>query len=183
MLLRLIPLILPLLAVPAGAQQPTPTPTRSPRNLSETAARITLDRSLVESTGSRVVVTNENLDRLAAHGGLTTSSVPTKQHEGPGGPPTGSTEDTSVRRSWRARYGRQARMIRGLEAKAAELRAEIARLDLNDNNGRRQHRLERARQKLAINEAQLRIEERRLHRIVQNARQEGAQPGWFRDLR
>jgi hypothetical protein len=170
------------LAVSAQAAEPTPTPTRPPRTLSEAAARVTLDRSLLEDPGATIVVSDANLEKLAARGGLTTCTPFTSsRHEGTGKSP--GSGDEAVRSRWRARYRSQARAIAVLENTASALRSEVQRLDLNDNDARRLARLESALEKLRTVESRLALEERRLHRIVQHARQEGAQPGWFRDLR
>ena len=175
--------ILTVLAVFAEAQPPAPTPPRTPRSLSDAAARITLDRSLVGGSDATVLVSNENLGHLAAHGRLTTwTSGSNQNRREPESSPVTSPR-ASTRSQWRKRYGRQARLIQKIEDEVAALVIQVDRLDLNDNDGRRQARLERAREQLAATRRRLTVEERRLHRIVQDARKDGAQPGWFRDLR
>jgi hypothetical protein len=174
-----------------SAGEPAPTPTPSPRSLSALADQITLDRSAAgtSQTDGSIVISNDNLSELASHGVLTTCVGASRARRG-GSKTTATREATagrsggeSQRQRWRQRYRKQAETIAELKDKRELLEAQIEHLQSHDRKRRSSSRLAQLRAKLELLEEQIEREEMRLHGIVREARQHGAQPGWFRDLR
>jgi hypothetical protein len=98
----------------------------------------------------------------------------------PGHPDPDSTVDPKVRQRWRSRVLTQSARIATLEARRADVEAEIDRLERGSLDARTLDRIEKAEAKLARVDADIRREKAELSRMVREARKQGAQPGWFR---
>ena len=166
----------------------TPTPGPSP---TPSLAQVARDRELDSSEADRddaghVVITDDNLDRLAARGGLTettrTPAAPTGMHV--------EDQPDRSRAAWREVYRRQRELVRDLETAIDELDQRIptlwTRFYAADNPDDRDRvikvELDRALVTRAELERSLQEERPKLMEILEAARRAGAPPGWLRDL-
>lgn len=173
--------------------RPNPNPTPAPealrgKSLADVAAQIRLKRVSAQP-GRSLVITNENLTALAAGAELTeVTSEPIIGAVLSGG--TSSAEGDSSREYWRGLYLDQVATIEALEARRESLESQIPALwnqfyawdDPHYRDGVIKPQLDAAMQELDGIKAQLPAERERLPLIIQQARREGAEPGWFRDL-
>ena len=157
-----------------AAEQPTPTSTPRPDSLAAYARRITLDRSRAGDGADRLLITNENLEVLAAGGAVTLGSVPTHS-SAPAEQP-----DAAERARWRKAYRGQHQVIAGLERRRALLEVEIDHIEDGQLTAKNLARLDRAEAKARILDGEIRRERGELSKIVREARRHGAEPGWFR---
>ena len=155
---------------------PTAPPTPRPRSLSDYARGVRLDEE-ARSTGP-TVISNHTVRQLADRGMLT---VPGST--GASAPlPTPSPVDEAVRRRWQKAYAARHAVVVRLQARKSELeveREELARAPLTARILAREEALRDERERL---DAQLAAARDALARVVHRARQDGAQPGWFRGL-
>ncbi len=182
-----------------AAEEPTPTPSPA---VTATAQR----PATPVPTRKPIVITDENLQEFAEQGRLTTaepgSSSATRGRPVRGG---GSGADLSglpivevpaddseaeKRRYWRDTYQRQLRLVEQLGRQIEELDASIPGLwnkfyawdDPAYRDGVIKPELDQAIARREHFEKQLELERERLPEIMDQARRDGAQPGWFRDL-
>ena len=182
---------------------PTPTPTPQPRTVAE-AARQARAGAAEGATPTRtpIVISNENLAELAAKGTLTevtrisddSSRRPVSGTETTGAEAEtgrGTTEEDTKKAYWRGRYAGQKEMIEAIKREIEALDSEIPGLwnqfyawdDPAYRDGVIKVQLD---QKLARREElakQLPEEEAKLPEILNDARRDGALPGWFRDIK
>ncbi len=191
--------------VALGAQPsptPTPTPTPTPRTssdttLSDVAGDIELTKGAAADDGG-IVISNENLATYAEHGRLTEVTKPAQNRRGLADVTgdgaqiegeMGNFAATSEKKQyWQAKYEGQLDLIRQIREQIDALDLEIPGLwrdfyawdDPMYRDGVIKPKLDQAlaqRQKL---EGDLQKAEAGLATIKQQARRDGAQPGWFR---
>jgi len=172
-----------------GDEPPSTTDVHAGR-LAHVAANIELDRSAAGVEGGQIVITDHNLEAVAARGRLT--AAPTAAWCSSTGT-TKQTRDSSTkladrRRMWRGRYRRQQVKVKAVEARLAALDRRLEALEdaaMSIGGSLRQWATARARLESARHERvelaeRLGGERTELERIIREARREGAQPGWFR---
>jgi hypothetical protein len=183
---------------PADQTRATPAPTRTPRprvrSLADLARRIHLrwPPGAAARGGGKVEITDENLPALARRGRLTTSSPGKMTAPSSTAPAAGVGEGTTHRgrEYWRTRYAAELKKIHGLEREIGRLEAEIPGLwrtfyawdDPAYRDGVIKPKLDRDLAEVTRLKAQLEAKKAELPRILEAARRDGAQPGWFRDL-
>ncbi len=179
------------LAGPVSGAEPTPTPEPG-------AAR---DGSLTDAAGGRelrgaaatrdetgtIVITDDTLATLAARGGVTeatgTPAADLLAGEGEGGP-------VSRREAWRRAYAEQKELIAALAREIARLDQRIPELwnefyaadDPSYRDGVIKPELDESLMRRDELERSLAAERPKLEDILEAARRDGAEPGWFRDL-
>ncbi len=186
-------------ALPLGAggtrPTPTPTPTRSPSSLSDLASTLRLNRS--QSGKGSVTITNENLSTYAQKGGITTA----KGAQGTGAAPRGDVPgarpgarremgEEQKKQYWRSQYQRQKQLVEDLKRRIRELNEEIPALwsqfyawdDPAYRDGVIKPKIDKKLQEIEELKKRLPEEEKKLPKILEKARKDGALPGWFRDL-
>lgn len=202
----LIPVLLATLPGFAG-EQPTPTapavratprPTPGPRSLADAARQIRLQSPARDAEG-RIVISDTNLPELADRGSVTAISGDRSadrryvevEGQGEGGGSASSGMDPEEKRElWRRKFQAQAKAVAVIEARISELDREIPGLwnqfyawdDPAYRDGVIKVRLDRALAEWEELTAKLPGEREKLEQIREEARQDGAQPGWFRDL-
>ena len=203
-------LVLLLVAGVTTASEPTPTPTPTPTPRGEVATDTgergePAERTDTAPTPTRtpLVISNENLAELAAGGSLT--EVTTGRGQGGARPAVsaeaaaaaersgsaGAGEDDSKRSYWRGRYQDQKRVVEAIRGELARIDQEIPGLwsqyyawdDPAYRDGVIKVRLDEALAKREDLARRLPEEEARLPEILNQARRDGALPGWFRDLK
>ncbi len=174
---------------------PTPTPTRSPSSLSDLASTLRLNRS--QSGKGSVTITNENLSTYARRGGITTA----KGAQGTGAAPLGDVpgarpgarremSEEQKKQYWRSQYQRQKQLVEDLKRRIRELNEEIPALwnqfyawdDPAYRDGVIKPKIDKKLQEIEELKKRLPEEEKKLPKILEKARKDGALPGWFRDL-
>lgn len=197
---------------PAASADPTPTPTPTatptptvpPQTVAEAARQARAGAGQgATPTRTPIVISNENLAELAAKGTLTevtgTSSDASARRPvsapgadaGPDADGAAVTEEETKRAYWRSRYKGQKDLIESIKGEIEALDTEIPGLwnqfyawdDPAYRDGVIKVRLDEAlarREELA---RQLPEEEAKLPDILNEARRDGALPGWFRDLK
>ena len=186
----------------AAGEEPTPTPTPTPgtasdASLSDVAGGIELNKDAAGADGG-IVISNENLATYAEHGRLTEVTRPAESRRGladvsgDGAQIEGEIGDfaatTEKKNYWQSRYERQLERIRQIREQIDVLDLQIPGLwrdfyawdDPAYRDGVIKPKLDQAvaqRQKL---ESDLQTAETGLATIKQQARRDGAQPGWFR---
>jgi len=188
----------------AAGEEPTPTPTPTPTpgtasdaSLSDVAGGIELNKDAAGADGG-IVISNENLATYAEHGRLTEVTRPAESRRGladvsgDGAQIEGEIGDfaatTEKKNYWQSRYERQLERIRQIREQIDVLDLQIPGLwrdfyawdDPAYRDGVIKPKLDQAvaqRQKL---ESDLQTAETGLATIKQQARRDGAQPGWFR---
>jgi hypothetical protein len=191
-------------SLPAAAADPTPTPSPTPAakgdtTLSDVAGGIKLEPGAASSDGG-IVISNENLPELAGKGHVTEVTRQGPQQgrreladvQGSGaavqGRAEGYAENMEQKQYWQAIYGQQLDLIRDLNEQIEILDYEIPGLwrdfyawdDPAYRDGVIKPKLDEAlarRQKLEVDQQQAQA---KLNEIKDQARREGAQPGWFR---
>ncbi len=193
------PVLLVFLAAQAAAHPPpTPTPTPVPRlnilsrssseapgptgSLSDTAKGIKL--KLPE--GQPRVINNQTVKQLAEGVELTTT-------KGTGGPvyaPPGEAQASSKKAMWQQRYRAAVSRVAELEAEIRRLEGEAGRLERDfyayDDPAQRDGVIkpawDRAVSDLRKAQADLAEARNRPEEVLNEARRDGALPGWFRGL-
>jgi hypothetical protein len=197
--------ILALLAQ-AGAQSrgTTATPTPAPRSnsLADLAKRIKL-RAATRDAEGKLVISNSNLSEISEKGSLTTATGSRSgsgrsveinrvgEQSGTGEDPTETMTDEQKRNFWRSRYSGQLKSVQIIENRLAELDSEIPKLwnqfyawdDPAYRDGVIKPNLDRALAESQQLKDRLPSEKAKLDQILEDARRDGALPGWFRDLR
>jgi len=200
--------LVPVVRVEAqsGARtSPTPAPTPRPNSLAELARRIKL-RPVARDADGKLVISNSSLSELAAQGSLTTTTGTTgarsdsrryvdvdriSDQAGSEQGATGSLNDDQKRNYWRDRYSGQLQTVDAVKKRIGELDSEIPKLwnqfyawdDPAYRDGVIKPNLDRALAESQQLKDRLPGEEAKLDQILEEARRDGAQPGWFRDLR
>jgi hypothetical protein len=188
---------------PPPTATPTPTPTSQPRTVAEAARQArAVPAEGATPTRTPIVISNENLAELAAKGSLTEVTLisdnagrrPVSGSEtgsAGGGAGGSNTEEDSKKAYWRGRYAEQKEMIEAIKREIEALDQEIPGLwnqfyawdDPAYRDGVIKVQLD---QKLARRDElakQLPEEEAKLPEILNDARRDGALPGWFRDIK
>jgi hypothetical protein len=189
-----------LVAVTAiAADEPTPTPRPAGgQSLSELARNKKLKGDQTSAKDGAIVISNANISDYASKGGLTTAKpgTQTKLTRGVHGggnvkvvdPEAAAANEKMTR--WRQAYAQQLNLIASLERQIADLDYQIpglwndfySRDDPAYRDGVIKPRLDRAlvrRDQLA---RQLEEEKPKLRQIKEDARKDGAEPGWFRGI-
>ncbi len=187
------------------AAGPTPTPTPTPRpSGGQSLNEVAKDKQLKGTgKGTSIVITNENLSEYADKGGLTTAK---EKEAGKGSrrPVRGDATDSSVtvlgptdplhmderQRYWVGQYQNQINMVTSVKRQIAVLDAEIpglwndffARDDPAYRDGVIKPKLDASIKRRERLVEQLATAEPRLQEIKEQARRDGAQPGWFRGI-
>jgi hypothetical protein len=193
---------LSLAPLPAVADDPTPTPTPRPAggtSLSEVAKDTELKGT---EKGRSIVITDENLAEYAEKGSVTTPETKTgSTARRPIRDPIKNPNTTVLgpddpyhsderRRYWVGMYERQLNLIASLRRQLQVIDEEIPGLwrdfyawdDPAYRDGVIKPKLDEMLNKRDRIEEQLREAEPRLDEIKSQARQDGAEPGWFRGL-
>jgi hypothetical protein len=200
-----------LLAVsgPATAhatEEPTPTPTAkkaaptttpAPNSLAAAARQIRLRRGTPIAGRTPLVITNKNLQGYAEKGSLTysTGSGSATASSGPDGAEGKASDkekrsDEEKRAYWRGKYQDQKNKIANMQKRIQELDKEIPGLwtqfyswdDPAYRDGVIKPKLDRALQERKELGDKLPAEQNKLEEILDQARRDGALPGWFRGL-
>jgi hypothetical protein len=176
-----------LWCLPVIADEPTPTPVQG-------ATASTQQRP----TRTPIVIDNETLRKYADQGRITSverqpssraaQSGATGLAGGMGRNPDG--DDAAKRLYWREMYQQQLDLVQTLERQVETLDREIpglwrdfyARDDPMYRDGVIKPKLDEALARRNEMEEQLNEERERLPKIREDARRDGAQPGWFRGL-
>jgi hypothetical protein len=196
--------LLALVVTPwAAADSPTPTPTRTPRpsggtSLSDAAKEKELKGG---EKGKSIVITNENLSDYAEKGSVTSASGsqsdaskrrPIRSGSNVQVVPTPDAQHTDERRRyWQGQYKRQVELISSLRYQIDVLDREIpglwrdfySRDDPMYRDGVIKPKLDKALESRQRTEQQLADAEAELNTIKENARRDGAEPGWFRAIK
>ena len=192
---------------PTPAPTPNPTPTAAPTARPEggqSLNQIAKDTKLkAPEEGQPIVISNENLDSMAADGNVT-AVTGTSANSGPGRRPVRQAPasesvvvtpdeslDTASRRTyWRNRYQRQVDLIETLQRQIQQLDKEIpglwtdfySRDDPAYRDGVIKPKLDEYMARRQGLEQQLADARPQLDEIKSEARRDGAEPGWFRGV-
>ena len=174
---------------------PAPAVTPVPGSLAAAARRIKLKKP--ENGDKGIVITNENIGEYAAKGSLTyasgsgTPSTATAPPGPDGLPGQPSEKDKGHKRDyWRKRYKDQVKRIEEMKKRLAELNREIPGLwtqfyswdDPAYRDSVIKPKLDKSLQEAKELQKKIPAEEAKLDRIREQARRDGALPGWFRGL-
>ena len=187
--------------VAMAADEPSPTPTPRPGG-GQSLADVAKDKELKGDTagkpGGSIVITNENLSDYASKGGLTTANP--GKNPATRGVHAGSNvrvidSETSEKHKkkafWQQRYMQQLERIAAIKRQIEELDLEIpalwnefyARDDPMYRDGVIKPRLDRSLERREKLGALLLEEEPKLAQIKEDARQDGGEPGWWREVK
>ncbi|NOZ94055.1 MAG: hypothetical protein GXP47_04840 [Acidobacteria bacterium] len=179
------------------APTPTPVPTRNPNSLAAVASKIHLRKPGTTSRSSGVVITNENIKSYAEKGNLTTASGQPARTSATGSMPFGRTttgqrkmSDDAKKSYWRNAYIRQKQLVDSIKKRIDELNREIPGLwrdfyawdDPAYRDGVIKPKIDKKLKEVEELKKRLPAEEKKLPKILEDARRDGALPGWFRDL-
>ena len=170
-------------------ETPTPIATtqRGEIHLSEYARHTALDRSALGTDSGPLIITTETVRKFGAQGlltvGLPHSRSPLTASR-PGSPP-GTPNPERLREEWRAKVLRQKDQVARVDGDIVLLDAKIESLETTavhgrDGAARRQARIAEARGRRSVLARQLARERARLGTLIRSAREQGAEPGWFR---
>jgi hypothetical protein len=183
-------------------EEPEPTPTPAPESdheptLSEVAKGIHLrvDEDQETDADGSIVITNENISDYASKSLLTERKTPLQDGGTEAGDAlsegdSGEESDQTKKKYWRDKYLKKKTLIESLEQEIEELDSEIPALwskfyswdDPAYRDGVIKPNLDSAigrRDELA---KRIEVEKEALPEILEQARKDGAKPGWFRDL-
>jgi len=190
-----------LIGTVAVAAEPSPTPTPRPAG-GQSLADIAKDKKLKGDTAGTesgsIVITNENLSDYASKGGLTTAK--------PGRNPatrgvhagtnvriidSETSEENKRKHYWQQRYLLQLERIAAIKRQIEGLDLEIPALwndfysrdDPAYRDGIIKPKLDRSLERRENLSAMLKDEEPKLAQIKEEARKDGAEPGWWRDVK
>jgi len=187
--------------VAMAADEPSPTPTPRPgggQSLADVAKDKELKGDTAGASGGSIVITNENLSDYASKGGLTTANP--GKNPATRGVHAGSNvrvidSETSEKHKkkalWQQRYTQQLERIAAIKRQIEELDLEIpalwnefyARDDPMYRDGVIKPRLDRSLERREKLGALLLEEEPKLAQIKEDARQDGGEPGWWREVK
>jgi len=183
-----------------SADSPTPTPTRTPRPTGGTSLNdMAKDTELKGGEeGKTIVITNENLSEYAEKGSVTAASDKKAPNRRPVRdplkvevvPPSDPEHTDERRRYWQNQYKSQIEMVASLRYQITVLDGEIPGLwrdfyawdDPAYRDGVIKPKLDAATAKRAKMEESLVAAEQKLSEIKDQARKDGAEPGWFRGI-
>lgn len=183
-----------------SADSPTPTPTRTPRPTGGTSLNdMAKDTELKGGEeGKTIVITNENLSEYAEKGSVTAASEKNAPNRRPVRdplkvevvPPSDPEHTDERRRYWQNQYKSQIEMVASLRYQITVLDGEIPGLwrdfyawdDPMYRDGVIKPKLDAATAKRAKMEESLVAAEEKLSEIKEQARKDGAEPGWFRGI-
>ena len=183
-----------------AADPPTPTPTATPRPAGGTSLNeMAKDTELKGGEeGKTIVITNENLSEYAGKGSVTGASENQAPNRRPVRdplkvevvPPSDPEHTDERRRYWQNQYKSQVQMVASLRHQITVLDGEIPGLwrdfyawdDPMYRDGVIKPKLDAATAKRAKIEEGLVAAEKRLIEIKEEARKDGAEPGWFRGI-
>jgi hypothetical protein len=183
---------------------PAATPKYKSNSLSDLAKRITL-RPFARDAEGRIVISNSSLSELSEQGSVTTSQGASGSRPGSrryvdvnrftdqpstDESPTQAMTDEQKRDFWRSRYSGQLKAVEILKNRIAELDSEIPKLwtqfyawdDPAYRDGVIKPNLDRALAESQQLKDRLPSEQAKLDQLREDARRDGALPGWFRDL-
>jgi hypothetical protein len=180
--------------------EPTPTPAPTPtgkQTLTEVAKDKKLNKDAAGESSGPIVITNENLDDYASKGELTQIKGSIKNvAEGPhaAGVVMVDPEENQARQRkgyWQQLYARQLSKIAGLERQIAQLDNDIpglwndfySRDDPMYRDGVIKPKLDQSLKRREQLEEELAREKPKLEQIKVDARRDGAEPGWLRELK
>ena len=184
-----------------SADPPTPTPTKATRPAGGTSLNeMAKDKELKGGEeGKTIVITNENLSEYAEKGSVTAASEKDTPNRRPVRdpmkvevvPPSDPEHTDERRRYWQNQYKSQIDMVSSLRYQITVLDGEIPGLwrdfyawdDPMYRDGVIKPKLDAATARRAKIEADLVAAEKRLSEIKEQARQDGAEPGWFRGMK
>ncbi len=179
----------------AGKAAPTPTP--APNSLAAAASQIRLRRGTPTADQKPLVITNKNLQGYAKKGSLTYSSrsgsgTILAHEDGVAGKDSSGDKrsDEEKRTYWQGKYKDQKNKIADMQRRIKELDKEIPGLwtqfyswdDPAYRDGVIKPKLDRALQERKELGKKLPEEQNKLDEILEQARRDGALPGWFRGL-
>lgn len=174
-----IMLSLVLAAAPAAplqaAERPTPSQTPTPASLAEYARGMKLKRDATDDS-DRITIDNANVQAIGRDRALVLGVAAAP----PVATPRTARDEAAARSRWRSRHDAQRRRIAEVERKIEVVDRDIDVLNRQRLTPRVMVRLDAAKAKLADLERQLDRRRAELGRIIREARQEGAEPGWFR---
>jgi len=161
----------------ARAQSPPPSPIPKTGTLAAFAGDRSLRRALGVDDDTPIVITDDNLSRLADGAVITvmTSTIAETSEVGDVAAP-----DPKTREKWRRKVLAQSAVIARLEARRRSVESGIDRLERGRLDAKTLDRISDAEERLAAVDGELQRERNTLSRIIRSARKEGAQPGWFR---
>jgi len=184
-----------------SSETPTPTPTPRPageKSLTDLAKSKQLKGA---EKGKAIVISNENLSDYASQRELTTASEKSQPssrtiHRGTGAgivttPAVSSSGyDNQRKQYWQGRYKQQLNLVESVKSQIQKLDHEIPGLwrdfyawdDPAYRDGVIKPNLDSALARREGLEAQLREGEEELKQIKSSAREDGAEPGWFREI-
>lgn len=188
--------------VAMAAEKPSPTPTPRPsggKTLTDVAKDKKLKGDTAGSTSGTIVITNENLSDYASKGGLTTAK-PTSKNPAARGVHAGTnvsvidsetSEENKRKHYWQQKYLQQLERIASIKSQIGDLDLEIpalwsdfyARDDPMYRDGVIKPKLDRSLKRRDDLAALLLQEEPKLAQIKEEARRDGAEPGWWRDIK
>lgn len=204
LLVMIVAVAMPVCATASETPTPTPTPASTP-SLAEASRRARAAQGEEEiGKGSKVVISDDNLQEYAAQGALTETTRPTPPPEARRrgvhnagsvtvDDPLGLDETPAMaekRRHWQGQYQRQLELIASLEHQIQVLDETIPLLwrkfyawdDPAYRDGVIKPELDQALARRDSLEERLTEARGALGAIVESARRDGAQPGWFRGL-
>jgi len=183
-------------------EKPSPTPTPRPaggQSLTDVAKDKKLKGDMAGTSGGSIVITNENLSDYASKGGLTTANPSGKNsatrdvHAGTNVKIMDSetAEENKRKHYWQQKYLQQLNRIASIKHQIEELDLEIpalwtdfyARDDPMYRDGVIKPKLDRSLKRRDDLAALLLKEEPKLAQIKEEARRDGAEPGWWRDIK
>lgn len=176
------------------ADQPPATPTPRAQQsgdgtrLSDYASRTAIDRSCVGSPpGEPLVITSEMVRHLASGGVLTVGDPRIRLSPRPSRPTASmkSSNATRIEEEWREKVLRQKDRVAKIQGDLLLLDARIETINASvahgrDGEARRQAKIVEARGRRTVLARRLERERTRLGVLIRHAREQGAQPGWFR---
>jgi hypothetical protein len=187
-------------AIAFAETEPTPTPHATPtgeQSLNEVAKGKKLNKDAAGESGGSIVISNENLEDIASKGSLTeVHSTTRKTAEGPHAagvvmvdPEAHQTEQRKY--YWQQQYTQQMAKIASLKRQIQQLDRDIpglwtdfySRDDPAYRDGVVKPRLDSFLKQRDELESQLAREEPKLQQIKEDARRDGAEPGWFREMK
>lgn len=181
-----------------SAEHPTPTPTQTPAGGEKSLADIAKSKQLKGGeNGKSIVITNENLPDYASQRELTTATKDKKPAlqpvHGAGAAVKSSNNGPEAERMryWQGRYQRQIELIASLKQQIEAMDYEIPGLwrdfyawdDPAYRDSVIKPKIDRLLKEREALEIKLQKEEPRLKEIKEAARQDGAEPGWFRGIK
>lgn len=190
-------------AAPAPTPTPTPSagkpaaPTPVPGSLAAAARAARKRRAGTKPSGTPIVITNQNLKEYAAKGSLTyatggAGAAATGGAEGDRGEGAAEGEKSSEKKRefWRNKYKAQKELVEKMKKRIEELDREIPGLwtqfyswdDPAYRDGVIKPKLDKDLQERKELAQKLPQEQAKLDEILEQARRDGALPGWFRDL-